>query len=601
LFANSDERQDLKNRLSQTGRLQSFQAELRTRSGDLRVGLFSAEIIEIEGQKRQLTAMSDMTERYDREREWEAIATMASALRTADTRAEMLAIIIDQVMRLVKAQGVVFVMRDPNTNQLVMERGGGEWSTFSGMEMPERMSACHMVISTGQRYLNNDVLAHPDLVCEDMVPGIRAVTGLPVITQNSILGALMVGRSAAFSDAELRTLSAVCDIAASAIQRATLHDQTEQRLQRLAALHNIDLAITAGLDLPMVQSILLAQAAVQLGNDASRILLLSPSSKSLRLLAMQGFRNPLPGRPELPLEDSFAGQVATERRMVSIPDLRKVVSSLDNEALPPGEDFVTYHGVPLIAKGEVKGVLEIFNRAHYRPNGEWLEFLENLADQAAISIYNAELYSFLQRSNFDLEVAYDTTLEGWARALEMRDRETEGHSRRVADRTVQLALVMGIPERDIANVRRGALLHDIGKMMVPDRILFKEGPLDAAEWAIMMQHPESAARLLEPIPFLRNAITIPYCHHERWDGSGYPRHLKGEEIPLAARIFAVVDVFDALLSDRPYRQAWPVDEVIHYICAQSGIQFDPAVVAIFVEQVRAEREANSQVQPVAEM
>ncbi|HZW03596.1 MAG TPA: HD domain-containing phosphohydrolase, partial [Anaerolineaceae bacterium] len=261
------------------------------------------------------------------------------------------------------------------------------------------------------------------------------------------------------------------------------------------------------------------------------------------------------------------------------------------EPLSPNEGFVTYHGVPLVAKGEVKGVMEIFHRRHYQPSADWLEFLENLSDQAAIAIYNAELYSHLQQSNFELEVAYDTTLEGWARALELRDRETEGHSRRVSDLTVRLAAAIGLPERDIPHIRRGALLHDIGKIVVPDKILFKGGPLDEAEWQVMKAHPEHAARLLELIPFLHNAITIPYCHHERWDGSGYPRGLQGEEIPLPARIFAVVDVWDALRSDRPYRKAWSQAETLDYIREQADKQFDPRVVTIFLEQIENEMAA----------
>lgn len=184
-----------------------------------------------------------------------------------------------------------------------------------------------------------------------------------------------------------------------------------------------------------------------------------------------------------------------------------------------------------------------------------------------------------------LAEAYDTTLEGWAKALELRDKETEGHSRRVTETTVAVARTMGISEEVVEHIRRGALLHDIGKMGIPDDILRKEGLLTHEERAIVRKHPETAYDLLKEISFLKNALDIPYCHHEKWDGTGYPRELKGEEIPLAARIFAIVDVWDALSSDRPYREAWPKEKIKHYITNEAGKHFDPKVVGVFLQMV----------------
>jgi len=217
-----------------------------------------------------------------------------------------------------------------------------------------------------------------------------------------------------------------------------------------------------------------------------------------------------------------------------------------------------------------------------------MDFMETLAKQAAIAIDNATLFSDLQSSNAELMLAYDTTLAGWSKALDLRDRETEGHTQRVVETTVKLARAMGVPEAELANVRRGALLHDIGKMGIPDEILNKPGPLTAEDWAIMRQHPVYAHELLSPITYLRPAMDIPYNHHEKWDGSGYPNGLKGEQIPLAARIFAVVDVFDALTSDRPYRLAWTREKVLEYIRKQSGKHFDPQVVEAFMKLVGEE-------------
>ncbi len=183
----------------------------------------------------------------------------------------------------------------------------------------------------------------------------------------------------------------------------------------------------------------------------------------------------------------------------------------------------------------------------------------------------------------ELAVAYDTTLEGWSRALDLRDRETEGHSERVADLSIRLGRALGLDEAELAQVRRGALLHDIGKMAIPDSVLLKPDLLTPEEWEIMRRHPIYASELLEPIAFLRPALSIPYCHHEKWDGTGYPRGLKAGDIPLAARIFAVVDVWDALCSDRPYRSAWPRDTVRLHIQSLAGTHFDPVVVGQFLK------------------
>ncbi len=192
------------------------------------------------------------------------------------------------------------------------------------------------------------------------------------------------------------------------------------------------------------------------------------------------------------------------------------------------------------------------------------------------------MVSSLNRSQRDLIHSYDETLEGWAKALELRDKETEGHSERVTELTVRLAEAMGARGEALVNIRRGALLHDIGKMGVPDAILHKEGPLTPQERQTIQKHPQDAFNMLNQIQYLRAALEIPYCHHEKWDGTGYPRRLKGEEIPISARMFAIVDVYDALSNDRPYRKALPREEVIQYIQDQSGTHFDPGVVKTFL-------------------
>jgi HD-GYP domain-containing protein (c-di-GMP phosphodiesterase class II) len=272
-----------------------------------------------------------------------------------------------------------------------------------------------------------------------------------------------------------------------------------------------------------------------------------------------------------------------ERLIVHIPDVAVPHGDPHLARALAGEAFVCYYAVPLLAKGQVKGVLEVFHRAALEPDEEWLDFLKSLAAQAAIAIDNAMLFDSLQRSNTELALAYEATIEGWSHALDLRDKETEGHTQRVADVTVRLASAFGLSETELAQVRRGALLHDIGKMGVPDGILLKPGPLTDEEWVVMKRHPALAYEMLSPIIYLRLALDIPYCHHEKWDGTGYPRGLKGEQIPLTARIFALVDVWDALLSDRPYRAAWPEERVREHIRSLAGTHFDPQVVKVCLE------------------
>lgn len=355
-----------------------------------------------------------------------------------------------------------------------------------------------------------------------------------------------------------------------------------RHMENLASLRMIDAAINSSLDLRVTLDVLLEQTLGRLQVDAACVLLFSSHTQILTYAAGLGFRTDRVAWSRVLLGEGLAGVAAFERKTLLIKDLSE--NSLPvPENLIEAEQFRAYVGVPLVAKGEIKGVLELFHRSPLEPDQEWLEFAEALAGQAAIALDNAELFEHLQRTNAELLRAYDTTIEGWAKALDLRDEETEGHSRRVTWMTERLGRMFDISEEELVHMRRGALLHDIGKLGVPDKVLLKKGRLNGEEQQFMQEHPTIAYRLLAPIPFLRPAVDIPYCHHERWDGTGYPRRLKGEEIPLAARIFAVVDIWDALLSDRPYRSAWPVDKVREYIKSLSRTHLDPVVVETFLD------------------
>lgn len=340
------------------------------------------------------------------------------------------------------------------------------------------------------------------------------------------------------TEAELHLLSTLSEMAGNAIHRARLHEQTERRMEYLSALRTVDAAISASVDLRVVLEVLLDQTTSRLGVDAAAVLLLDPHTQTLEFGAGRGFRTRGIQCSHLRLGEGHAGHAALERRPVHAAGVTQA-NGFVRAALIAGEGFETYYGTPLVAKGQVVGVLELFHRAPLHPDADWLEFLDALAGQAAIAIDNARLFQGLQRSRLELAVAYDATLEGWSRAMDLRDRETEGHTQRVAEMTVSLARALGVPEADLAHLRRGALLHDMGKLGVPDTILLKPGPLTDEEWEVMRRHP--------------------------------------------------TDVFDALTSDRPYRPAWTREQALAHIGEQAGKHFDPRVVEVFLRLVREDQ------------
>ncbi len=393
----------------------NFETVLLHKNGHPVFTEFTAQLIQFEDKPAIMNIVRDITERKQRENELQAIASLSAALRTAPTRAEMLPVIIEQLIVLLDCETVSIEIIDPLTGDAVTEVAHGAWKSLIGTHQKGGTGINAIISRTRQPYYTRDLrhdpnLAYPEWTQEDIRGGI----GAPLIAQDQLIGYLWMGRKNEIAESEVRLVVAVADIAANAIHRATLHERT-------------------------------------------------------------------------------------------------------------------------------------------------------------------------QRDAADLERAYDTTLEGWARALELRDHETEGHTRRVVQMTVDLAQAMGIGEDALEHVRRGALLHDIGKMGIPDSVLLKPGTLNEREWEIMRQHPEYAYKLLVPIEYLHPVLDIPYCHHEKWDGSGYPRGLIGDDIPLPARIFAIVDVWDALTSDRPYRLAWSKEKALSHIANQSRKHFDPTVVEVFLK------------------
>lgn len=366
-------------------------------------------------------------------------------------------------------------------------------------------------------------------------------------------------------------------------ERKKAEELSQQQINRLNALRSVGRAISSSNDLHLTLDILLDQVTTQLSIDAANILLLNQHTPILEYVVSKGFRTRALKYTKLKLGESYAGRAAIERRIVSIPNLKEELGNFARSELFPSEDFIAYFALPLIAKGRVKGVLELFHRSTLQVEPEWLDFLENIANEASIAIDDASLFEELQRSNMELTIAYDTTIEGWSRAMDLKDKQTEGHTQRVTDITLLIARELGIKDKELVHIRRGALLHDMGKIGVPDNILLKPGPLTPEEWIIMKSHTTLAYEMLYPIEYLRPALDIPYYHHEKWDGTGYPKGLKGKEIPYVVRIFSLVDVFDAICSPRPYHDARPKKEAYEIIKSQTGTHFDPEIADAFLK------------------
>jgi PAS domain S-box-containing protein len=543
---------------------------------------------------RQAAVAIENAHLYDeaqrRLKELEIINRVSTSLRVTQSVDEMLPILLNETLQLVDTPHGSIWLYDHTSDQLVQRFAKGAVAKLKHTSLGLMHGIVGHTFRTGSTYISSEVKSDSMLFeanRDSILPGLSGVY-IPIQSTAGPVGvltfAIAMGRQPA---EEINLLKILAEIAGNSIHRAQLYDQSQRQVRRLTSLRDIDSAIASSFDLRLTLNILMDQTVSHLNVDAVNIGLYHPDLQTLTYLPGIGFNIPSPTRPAVRIGEGLAGRVIVRQQTCHITNLQNAPEA-SNEPLIKREGFVTYIGIPLIVKGQIKGVFEVFHRTPLSPTPDWMEFLHTLAGQAAIAIDSSQLFENLQRSNQELIQAYDTTLEGWARALELRDRETEGHTRRVTQLTMRLARYMGISDSEMVNIHRGVLLHDIGKMAVPDHILKKRGKLTKEEWDEMCQHPVYAYNLLSPIAFLRGVLDIPYCHHEHWDGGGYPRGLKGEQIPLAARIFAVVDNWDALLSDRPYRKAWPRNKVIAYLKESSGTILDPKIVEIFLRMMESE-------------
>ena len=430
----------------------------------------------------------------------------------------------------------------------------------------------------------------------------RSYIGVPLIIENQVVGVLsMQSRTPnAYTQEQIRMLELLSTQAAIAIQNAQLYQKASQEISERKQteivlrhhLAELEFLYESGMSFSnintkedlMQEMVLMMEEkfewphiTIRQCNQTEGVLEMMAFSHQLSSKTQHNLKRKLQSR-KIAIGEGITGWVAEQGVSVRCSDLSHDPRYLQ---LDPGLRSGIY--APIKVDDKVEAVINIeseqldaFSEADER-------LVNTLASQVGIKLANIYLFDNLRKSNERIYLAYDETIEGWSKALDLRDKETEGHTLRVVQLTDKLAQLMNIPDEDKIHFRRGALLHDIGKMGVPDRILLKPDKLTDEEWEIMRQHPVHAYNLLSQIDFLRPALDIPYYHHERWDGTGYPKGLKGEEIPLAARLFAIVDVYDALTSDRPYRLGWSKEKAIEYIKEQSGKHFDPEVVKFFEE------------------
>ncbi|CAG0992054.1 partial 3'3'-cGAMP-specific phosphodiesterase 2, partial [Anaerolineae bacterium] len=409
---------------------------------------------------------------------------------------------------------------------------------------------------------------------------------LPLRGKTHTLGVLSLQyrRTRTFNEHEMQLLSLFANQAAVTIENVRLSEEMRRRLTEMEAVNRISTALRSAQTLEDMLPLLLDETLATMKASAGSIDLVDPITSKIEHKVARGWYGEMDD-PGLHVQEEIARHMLVTGQPYLVREFAREPVIRAHSIIPPGWGGVL---VPIRAAQEIIGIFSVSVPLPREMTQEEIHLLTTLAEIAGNAIHRTHLHEQTERDTVELAVAYDATIEGWSRALDLRDKETEGHTRRVTEMTLRLARALGINEEELVHIRRGGLLHDIGKMAIPDAILLKPGPHDATEWAVMRKHPVYANDLLSPIPYLRPALDIPYHHHEKWDGTGYPHGLKGEEISLAVRIFAIVDVWDALTSDRPYRPAWHKHRVREYIRGQAGKHFDPLIVTKFLQIIDTE-------------
>ncbi len=555
---------------------------------DLEQGAHLAQQISLALAKVRL-----LEEERRRRQEAEKLRQVTATLTSSLNPIVVLEHILDALADVLPYDRSTIFLEEGSRLKVVALRGNSNAKVTAGMLLPlEGDSLGHRIRRTRRPVVLADASKDPDYQGWNGTADTRGWMGIPLIAQDRIIGYLTIDSLTphAYGPEQAYLAQAFANQAATAIENARLYTREQRALERSRFLYDIARRLISATNIPDLLQSVATELQKAFSAQACSLLLFDIHTMHIEISAHNS-RNHRVRTPRASLlRLGLHGNVLEENRarLDTIENPRQETPLL--HYMYGIESRHTVMIAPLNVVHNIIGSIIVVNTPNASPytNAE-LDLLTTIANQAAIAIQNLRLVDDLQKSNRDLTLAYDATIEGWSKALELRDKETQGHTLRVTTLTLALAKAMGIGKQALVHIRRGALLHDIGKMGIPDAILLKKSTLTEEEWETMRRHPVYARDMLAHIAYLRPALTIPYYHHERWDGSGYPNGLQGEEIPLEARIFAVVDVWDALTSERPYREsAWSTEDTLHYLQSKAGTLFDPKVVDAFVNLIRTQ-------------
>lgn len=525
--------------------------------------------------------ITDISDRRQREFNMQSLIEIADVIRKSSVDSDIGNKILAYIAARYGTACSAIAMVSNQSDSIAMEYVQGEWGGLRNKELSIKECTCQETIQKIEPTFMDSQL-NPGFICEPLKNNkSRYIAFFPLVTDDKVFGLLMAGRNVQFSRNDIQVFTAIGDLVSSALERHKLIKRLEKQLERVESLHTIDQAITGVFDISVINRVILDEVRKQLGADAADIMHFNPLTNTLDLKGDAGFRSSFSRTIKLTISTSIAGKVLMDRSVFEAPDLSNNPVEFQVREWND-EGFKAYFAYPLIVKGKPIGVMELFFKHCFYPDQEWLKFFESLATQAAVAYDSCHTFSDLQKVKQNLANTYNAALETWSKSLELTNIESHGHIRRVTNQTLQMAKILGISDNELPNVERGALLHDIGKLGILDEILLKKGKLTDSEWHEIEKHPVIAKDLLSGVNLLKDAIEIPFSHHENWDGSGYPQGLKGETIPLAARIFAVVETYDALLSDKPYRKAWAKEKAIDYLIEEKGKKFDPEIVNAYL-------------------
>ncbi len=438
------------------------------------------------------------------------------------------------------------------------------------------------VIESGKPIRCLDLPSDPHYVQTDL--NIKYGIYAPISIEGSVEGAIGIeSKDYVFKDSDLRLLQSISEIVGIAARSVRLIEVLSERLHWLEILHKINEQIGIETEPDKLYKILVDSAIEATQAESSALLIYNPNTGLLEKAAAKSWLDKVFEIPLKP-DECISGGIFQSGKTRLSPEIREdpLLIPRNLPLIPAGCANI---GIPVVYEDKVLGVFHLSIKAPLSFTKELVEFAEMFGSYSGIVIGRMQQIQALQEAEKQIKIAYDETLEGWARAIGYRDNETFQHTLRVTNIANIIGEALSLDDKTLENLRRGAILHDVGKIGIPDNILRKPRAFTKEEKEIMRTHPSFAYELLRPIAFLSEAIIVPYCHHERWDGKGYPQGLKGDEIPLLARIFSVADVYDAMTSDRPYRKARTHEEAIKYIRSQSGRHFDPHIVDVFLEIV----------------